>query len=184
MANALSVLRHCPWMTKVVLGVIPRFRLTDVALAEFRAFSSIQPRITLCMPVQSLRATEMLIICHNAKTPDEFLYESNALPSVMSEDSALHKVPGLSGHTHGQDLPCPQTDAVPGELAQQGNPVLSTLPEHDSDLTRRSKDPSEKVAAGVGATAAPAAEDSMPTTGGTRGKWLTTEVLHHLATRS
>ena len=86
----------------------------------------------------------------------------------MSEDSLhyttyLDYQARLTVQIHGQDLPCPQTDAVPGELAQQGNPVLSTLLELDSDLSRRSKD-QKKVAVGVGATAAPAAEDSMPTT--------------------
>ena len=39
-ADALSVLCHCPWMVKVVVSVIPRFRLTAEALAEFRTLSS------------------------------------------------------------------------------------------------------------------------------------------------
>ena len=37
LADALSVLRHCHWMVKVVVGVIPRFRLTDEALSSMLA---------------------------------------------------------------------------------------------------------------------------------------------------
>ena len=47
MADALSVLRHCPWMVKVVVGVIPRVRLADEALAEFRALSSMLADVAL-----------------------------------------------------------------------------------------------------------------------------------------
>ena len=37
LVHTLSVLRHCHWMVKVVVGIIPRFRLTEEALSSMLA---------------------------------------------------------------------------------------------------------------------------------------------------
>ena len=44
-------------------------------------------RISIAMPLVSLRAIEELIVTHKSKTPEEWLYQSNALPAIIDRDS-------------------------------------------------------------------------------------------------
>ena len=38
-SHCLTIVAHCPWMAVVVMGVVPRLRMTEEALAEIRALS-------------------------------------------------------------------------------------------------------------------------------------------------
>ena len=46
-SHCLTIVVHCPWMAVVVMGVVPRFRMTEEAQAEIRALTQMLADVSL-----------------------------------------------------------------------------------------------------------------------------------------